>query len=81
MFLTREAMVRESTPSHVSGRPGHSPSDPVDLGNLSGLENGVGHATERGADIEGEDEGANGASVWLAGTRGGFHGGRSRGER
>lgn len=79
MFLAGEATVSQSALSHVSGTPGHSPSDPVDLGNLAWLENGVRNATERGADIEREDKGANGACVWLASTRGGLHGGRSRG--
>ena len=52
----------------------------MDLGNFSGLENGIGHAAERRPDVEGEYETASVADVGFAGTRGGFHGARSRGE-
>ena len=58
-----------------AGSPEHAPSNSMNLGNLARLENGVGNAAKRGADIEGEDERAGVANVRLAGTRGGLHGG------
>lgn len=53
---------------------GCSPGNPVNLWNLSGLEDGVGDAAESGPDIESEDETPRVPGVGLAGARGRLHG-------
>jgi hypothetical protein len=47
--------------------------DAMDLGDLAGLEDGVGYAGEGGADVEGDDEPPDGATVGLAGLGSGLH--------
>jgi hypothetical protein len=47
--------------------------DAMDLGDFAGLEDGVGHAGEGSADIEGDDKPPDGAAVGFAGFGSGFH--------